>query len=122
MNTEEVSVPIRDKLVKDIVRVRVDPGICGFICSINAWKEEKTVRFDIQSECEQIKKISSEIGPMKMRDLFVPLTQNLIFMSAEKAKCHLACPIPSALMKSAEVVLGLALPKDVHIQFLNEHP
>lgn len=103
--------------MKDVVRVSVDPGICGFICAINAWKEEKAVCFDIQSECEQIKKLALEIGPMKMRDFFVPLSKNLIFLSAEKVRCHPACPIPSALIKSAEVVLGLALPKDVRVQF-----
>jgi hypothetical protein len=103
--------------MKDVVCVNVDPGICGFICSIKAWKEEKILHFDIQSDCKQIQKLSSEIGPMKMRDFFVPLTKNLIFLSAEKAKCHLACPIPTALIKCAEVVLELALPKDVQIHF-----
>lgn len=103
--------------MKDSIRVYVDPGICGFVCSIDAWKEENMLHFHIQSDCKQIQKLSSEIGPMQMKDFFVPLTKNSIFLGAEKAKCHLACPIPTALIKCAEVVLALALPKDVRIQF-----
>jgi hypothetical protein len=100
------------------VRVMVDPGICGFGCTILAWKEGKEVKFDIQSECGQIKKLAAELGPVQMKDLFVPLTKSPIFLCAEKSRCHLACPIPSALVKTAEVVLGLALRKEVSIRFL----
>ena len=100
------------------VRVMVDPGICGFICSILAWKEGKEVKFDIQSECGQIKKLAADLGPVQMKDLFVPLTKSPFFLCAEKSRCHLACPIPSAMVKTAEVVLGLALRKEVSIRFL----
>jgi hypothetical protein len=100
------------------VRVMVDPGICGFICSILAWKEGKEVKFDIQSECGQMKKLTADLGSVQMKDLFVPLTKSPFFLCAEKSGCHLACPIPSALVKTAEVVLGLALPRDATIRFL----
>jgi hypothetical protein len=96
----------------------VDPGICGFVCSIKGWKEGKAVRFDIQSECGQIKKLAEALGPLTLKDLFVPLTQCPVFRCAETSKCHLACPIPSSLVKTAEVVLGLALRKEVSIRFL----
>jgi len=100
------------------VRMMLDPGICGFICSIRAWKEGKTVRFDMQSECGQIQKLAEELDPITLKDLFVPLTKSPFFLCAEKSRCHLACPIPSALVKTAEVVLGLALPRDATIRFL----
>jgi len=100
------------------VHVTVDPGICGFTCSIGGQKEGRQVTFDIQSECDQIKKLAVDLGPVTMKDLFVPLSKSPFFLSAEKSKCHLACPIPSALVKTAEVVLGLALPKEVTIRFL----
>ena len=102
----------------ETIKVTVDPGICGFICFIRAWKEGKRVTFDIESECDQIKRLAAHLGPVTMKDLFVPLTRSPFFLSAEKSKCHLACPIPSSLVKTAEVVLGLALPKEVAIRFL----
>lgn len=103
---------------QEMVRVTVDPGICGFICSINAWKEGKAVSFDIRSECDQIKKLAGELGPITLKDLFVPLSQCPLFRCAEASRCHLACPIPSSLVKAAEVVLGLALPREAMIRFL----
>jgi hypothetical protein len=102
----------------EVVRVTADPGICGFVCSISAWKDGGEVKFNIQSDCDQIRKLAVNLGPIRMKDLFVPLTKSPVFLSAEKSKCHLACPIPSSLIKTAEVVLGLALPKEVTVRFL----
>ena len=100
------------------VHVTVDPGICGFICDIRGWKEDGQVRFNIESECKQIQKLAMVLHPLEIKDLFVPLTKSPIFLCAEKSKCHLACPIPLSLVKTAEVVLGLALPREVMIRFL----
>jgi len=117
VNTEDGNTPRNGEIRPETINVTVDPGICGFVCSISAWKEGTQVEFDIQSECDQIKNLAMRLGPVKMKDLFAPLTKSPFFLSAEKSKCHLACPIPSSLVKTAEVVLGLALPKEVTIRF-----
>ena len=117
MTTEPVNASQRGD-EPETVRVIADPGICGFTCSIRAWKEGPQVKFDIQSECEQIKNLAIRLGTVEIEDLFTPFTMSTFFLSAEKSKCHLACPIPSSLVKTAEVVLGLALPKEVAIRFL----
>ena len=118
VNCEDGNTPRNREKRPETINVTVEPGICGFVCSISAWKEGTQVEFDIQSDCDQIKKVDLCLGPIKMKDLFVPLTKSPFFLSAEKSKCHLACPIPSSLVKTAEVVLGLALPKEVTIRFL----
>ena len=99
--------------------VRVDPGICGFACTVCARKlEARTVKIDIEgSECKQIQRLSELISQIGLRDIFVPLTRNPVFVSAEKAGCHPSCVIPTAVIKAAEVALGLALKRDVVIQF-----
>jgi len=103
---------------EEAVRLEVDPGICAFTCLIYAFKDEKyTVRFEIQSDCDQIQNLAKDLGKVGMKDLFLPMSRNPIFKSAEKSQCHLACPIPCSLVKAAEVALGLALPKKVRITF-----
>jgi hypothetical protein len=103
---------------EEAVRLEVDPGICSFTCRIHAFKDEKhTVSFEIQSDCEQIQNLAGNLGNVGMKDLFLPLSRNPIFLSAEKSKCHLACPIPCSLVKAAEVALRLALPKKATITF-----
>ena len=101
----------------DAVRVNVNPGICGFKCVISAHKQKSAVSFEIRSECEQIKTLASYLGEMQMKDFFLPAVRSPVFTGAEKAKCHLACPIPWALVKAAEVALGLALPRDASLVF-----
>ena len=102
----------------EVVRVNVDPGICGFTCSILAKKDGKrSVKFDIQSDCNQIQELADTLGNISMKELFLPLSQNPIFRIAERSGCHTACPIPSSIVKIAEVALGLALPKNVMLTF-----
>mgnify|MGYP001191669452 FL=1 len=103
----------------DGVCVRVDPGICGFVCTVCAKKlGARKVKIAIEgSECKQIQRLSELITQIGFRDVFVPLTRNPIFVSAEKAGCHPSCVIPTAVIKAAEVALGLALKRDVDIKF-----
>ena len=99
--------------------VSVNPGICGFVCTVCARKlEARMVKIDIEgSECQQILRLSEMISQIGFRDIFVPLTRNPVFVSAEKAGCHPSCVIPTAVIKTAEAALGLALKRDVVIQF-----
>ncbi|MFO7984880.1 MAG: hypothetical protein R6U38_03385 [Desulfatiglandaceae bacterium] len=99
------------------VQVSVEPGICGFTCSIRALRQGKRVGFEILSDCFQVRRLASCMGRITVRDLFLPLRQSPIFLCAEKSECHLACPIPMAVVKAAEVALGLALPKDATLTF-----
>lgn len=102
-----------------IVSLNVDTGICGFPCRVKAWKTGKqAVGMEITgTDCEMVQKYSVTLDEITMKDLFLPLTRNPIFIAAEKACCHNACPVPSAVVKAAEVALGLALKKDVTVRF-----
>ena len=105
-----------------IVYVRVDPGICGFPCTIKAQKlDNRTVNVEINdSECKQIKRLSTGLTGMSLKDLFMPLTRNPVYTAAEKSGCHPSCAIPAAVIKAVEVALGMALPKEVRIKFTHE--
>jgi hypothetical protein len=101
-----------------IVRVDVDPGICGFPCAIRARREGKReVKLDVWSECDHIQRLASLLEVVSLKGLFSPLSRNPIFVSAEKARCHASCVIPVAMAKAAEVALEMALPRDVRITF-----
>lgn len=97
----------------------MNPGICGFSCTVYARKlEARSVQIEIEgSECKQIQRLSEMITRLGLKDVFIPLTRNPVFVCAEKAGCHPSCAIPTAVIKAAEVALGLALKRDVVIQF-----
>jgi hypothetical protein len=99
--------------------VSVTPGICGFDCLITARRlNKKTVALIIaESECKQIQRLAKHLGKLTLKELFIPVTRNPVYLSAEQSGCHPSCPIPTAALKAAEVALEMALPRNVLIQF-----
>ena len=97
---------------------KVDPGICGFPCIIKAKKEgARAVSIEISgSECKQIQKLSEGLQEMSLRELFKPITRNPVMVSAQSAGCHTSCTIPLAILKTVEVAMEMALPRDVKIE------
>ena len=101
------------------IYVTVDPGICNFPCIIEARRvEDQRISVEISgSECEHIQRLSELLTDIMLRDLFTPMSRNPVFISAERVGCHPSCPIPLAIVKTAEVAMGMALPRDVFIRF-----
>jgi hypothetical protein len=102
------------------VRVIVDPGNCGFRCSILAIRQaEKNVRISMQSECPQVQRLADLVGTVDLNVLFLPVVRNHVFHSAAKVACHTSCLVPLGLIKAAEVALGLALSQDATMRFVS---
>ena len=55
-----------------------------------------------------------EIG---LKDLFSPVAGNVVFKWAKEAGCHASCIVPVAVLKAAEVEMGMALPRRAGIVF-----
>jgi hypothetical protein len=104
------------------INLFVDPGACGFACRIEGWrKQDRVAGFKIlDSECRMINKLSAAIDELAIKDLFLPITRNPVFITAERACCHTACPVPVAIIKTLEVVLGLAVAKEVSLRFADK--
>ena len=104
------------------VRIIVEPGICGFSCQVEARRQNKQVAVvEITgSECQLIQKLTENLKKVSLNDIFVQHTRNPVFKAAEKAGCHLTCPVPLAVLKAAEVVLELALPREARISFVQQ--
>ncbi len=99
--------------------VTVNPGICGFPCSIKARKKDpRMVALEItESNCKKIQKLSERLAEISLYDIFAPISRNPVYISAEKSGCHLSCVVPVAVIKAAEVAMEMALPSEVHIKF-----
>ncbi len=99
-------------------RLVVDSGICGFESVVEARKRGKyAVSITIKSECKQVSKLNEMLSVLKLRDIFLPPNRNTVFYLAGQANCHSSCPVPIAILKSAEVEMGMALPRNVSIKF-----
>jgi hypothetical protein len=76
-----------------------------------------SVSITIESECEQICQLNNILGSLALADIFTAAVRNPVFARAQEARCHATCPVPVAILKCAEVELGMALPRDVSITF-----
>ena len=53
-------------------------------------------------------------------DAFKRVLDNPVYTKGATCLKHVACPVPSGILKALEVEAGLAVPKDVSIIFLKE--
>lgn len=104
------------------VLVSVEPGVCGFPCTVSATKEGKwSVRLELSSECKHTQRLGKLLKIITVRGLFASITKNPVTRAAEEARCHASCPVPLAVIKAAEVAMEVALPRDVRIRFDTTH-
>jgi len=105
-----------------MTKVVVDPGICGFTSIIETARlSTSKVRITITTDCDMISRLGSELKELDWRNALGSLKDSLVYKSAFQHVKHSACPIPAAILKSIEVEVGAALPKDVviHIETIN---
>ncbi|MFA6508165.1 MAG: hypothetical protein WCT14_18825 [Treponemataceae bacterium] len=95
--------------------VRVDPGICGLKSIVTVMSEDcQTCEVKIESECEAIRALAQDLKTLDGFDAaFKPFAENPVYIAAGKNYKHAACPVPSAIIKAAEIACALALPMNV---------
>jgi hypothetical protein len=99
-------------------KVSIDPGICGFECEVEVRKQNnRKADVTIRSECPQLIELNAMLDSLDLRDVLMPPGNNIVFNLSEKANCHASCPVPLAILKCAEVEMGLAIPRDVSMNF-----
>jgi hypothetical protein len=104
-----------------MTKVTVNSGNCGFSVVVKVQKGQgKEVCVSIETECEMVMKMLKDISLISMKNLFTNHANNPVYRSAGKYLEHPACPVPVAILKAAEVELGLCLPGDITIKFKNK--
>jgi hypothetical protein len=101
-----------------MTRVVVNPGVCGFISTIEVERVDKrTVRIVIVTDCEMVAELGKSIAEVGIWDVMKLFTDSEVYQGASNCGMHAACPVPSAIIKAAEVEAGMALPRDAVIHF-----
>lgn len=105
-----------------MTKVVVHSGICGNTTTIEVvGLPERKVRVGIKSSCKKVGQIDGRLEEVDWMSL---MTQRGEGYSAYQAVMqyggHMTCPIPVAIIKAIEVEAGMALPKDVTIEFKSD--
>jgi uncharacterized protein DUF6951 len=104
-----------------MTKVIVNSGACGFTVTISAVKgADEKIAVSLVTDCEMVKKMLEDIAVL---DRFAPLTgfqSNPVHRSASKHLRHVACLVPSGILKAIEVEAGLNVAKDATIIFVTD--
>ena len=102
--------------------VIVKPGVCGMESKIVVTKKDrKTSELTIETKCPYINKIKDELKEIEgMTEVFNKFSTSKVYELANKHCKHLACPVPSGIIKAIEVESGLALPRNVEMIITKE--
>jgi len=101
-----------------MTKVTVDPGICRFITTIEAIKVAKRrVNILITSDCEAVTNLGGSLTEIDQLEIFKKHLDSEIYKGASRCQLHVACPVPSGILKAIEVEAELALPRDANIRF-----
>jgi hypothetical protein len=101
--------------------VKIHCGACGFSTTVRADKgKDREVQITLESECERVKKMRDDIATLTVMAAFTGFLNNPVYRSAAKHLPHVACPVPSGILKALEVELGFNVPKDASIRFLKD--
>lgn len=99
--------------------VNINPGICGLTSKIIIETEDmQEVNIKIESQCPHIMEMAKEIQAIDgFVECFTRFQDSRVYNAAFKYCKHVACPVPSGIIKGIEIACGLALPKTVRIDF-----
>lgn len=98
--------------------VVVDPGICGFVTTVEVVRlTAHRVRVSITSGCEMVNEMNSQLSELNWSDALRQPEQSVVYKRASQHIGHCACPVPMAILKAIEVEVGAALPQDVVVRF-----
>lgn len=104
-----------------MTKVTIHCGACGLSTSVKAEKcDDKEVEITLDSECERVKKMQDDISTLNMMAAFTGFLNNPVYRSAARHLPHVACPVPSGILKALEVELGFNVPQDASIRFLKD--
>ncbi len=98
--------------------IQVNPGICGLKTKLVVTADDdQMVQVAIDSECPHIQAMEAELQELDgYSECLGRFTGSTVYAAADRHCRHVACPVPSAIIKGMEVACGLALPKDVEIR------
>jgi hypothetical protein len=101
--------------------VVVKSGACGFTVTVKAEKgKERKITVSLDTACEMVLKMRDDISTVDRMVALVGFRENPVYQSAAKHLKHVACPVPSAILKAIETEAGMNVPKDARIEFVQE--
>ena len=101
------------------VRLEVEAGACQFrTIIIGSLLDDGNVKLTINSECPMIRKMCSSIPVWNLVEaVSARVHENPVMVFAGEHISHPACPVPVAMIKVLESTSGMAVKKNVSMNY-----
>ncbi len=104
-----------------MTRIKINPGVCGLKTTVVIeGKGNKCFSVKVESDCEMVDRLGKEIAELTLMDAFKRIIDNPVYRKGSACLRHVSCPVPSGILKALEVEAGLAVPRDVKIEFIHD--
>lgn len=101
-----------------MTKVIVNSGACGFTTTITAEKgKDRKIAVSLDTACTMVQKMLGDIALVDHRVTLIGFRDNPVYLSAATHLKHVACPVPSAILKAIETEAGLNVSKNASITF-----
>jgi hypothetical protein len=102
-----------------MAKAKINSGICGFGAEVETTAGENyLVNLKIESECPAIQKLAAELKEVNaLNQISFRRGMPEVLEKGSKFCTHASCPVPVGIIKAVEIAAGLALPKNVSIEF-----
>lgn len=100
-------------------KLRVDPGACGMTTEVVVeLGPGRVFTLTVETDCPMVRDLAAEVGSSKLGDALAPFDRNAVYRAAAASIRHVACPVPSAILKAMEAEAGASLPRPVRMDFV----
>ncbi|PKM80189.1 MAG: hypothetical protein CVU89_15025 [Firmicutes bacterium HGW-Firmicutes-14] len=96
----------------------VKPGACGLNVMLTAeLDEQKKLNIDFHSACEPVMSMNDEFKNINWKKgIFSKMLDSYVYKVCSEHLTHPDCPVPSAVMKTIQVLVGAAVEQEVSIK------
>jgi len=96
----------------------VEPGACGLkVVVLAELNEDNTVNIDFHSACKLVTGMKEEFKNLNWKKgVFSKMLDSYIYNICSKHLKHVDCPVPSAILKTLQVLLDAAVEQEVKIK------
>ncbi len=101
-----------------MAKAKVSAGACGFTTVVKVTKISKMkVKVHLISACQDVRRLNEDLAEVDCsKGVFGRMVDSYIYKAASEKLKNSDCPVPCAIIKTIQVELGGAVPKDVVIK------
>ena len=104
-----------------MIKVEVFSGVCGFTTRIEVEETDRYVALcRMEGQCPNCNKVAALLAeePINVMDELFRKGKSKVIEVCRTNLPHISCPVPAGILKALEVGVGLALPSDASIKFI----